>query len=38
MELRLSRPSPAMLVAVTALFVGLGGSAFAVSNIGTNDI
>ena len=27
-----------MLVAITALFVGLGGSAFAVSNIGTNDI
>ena len=38
MKLRLSRPSPAMLVAVTALFVGLGGSAFAVSNIGTNDL
>lgn len=31
-------PSPAMLVALVALFVSLGGSAYAVSKVGTNQI
>ena len=37
-KLRFGRPSPAMAVAVTALFVALGGSAFAVATIGTDDL
>lgn len=32
------RPSPAMIVALVALFVALGGSAYAASKIGTKDI
>ena len=35
---KLKRPSPAMVVAVLALFVGLGGGAYAAKKIGTNDI
>ena len=31
-------PSPAMLVALVALFVSLGGSAYAVSKVGTKQI
>jgi hypothetical protein len=31
MKIKLSRPSPAMVVALIALFISLGGSAFAVS-------
>lgn len=34
----IKRPSPAMLVALVALFVSLGGSAYAVTQIGTNQI
>jgi hypothetical protein len=32
------RPSPAMLIALLALFVALGGSAYAVSTVGARDI
>jgi hypothetical protein len=32
------RPSPALVISVLALFVALGGSAYAASKIGTNDI
>ena len=35
---RLRLPSPAMAVALLALFVALGGSAWAVSNVGTNQL
>jgi len=37
-RLRFNRPSPAMVVACVALFVALGGTAFAVQKIGTNQI
>lgn len=37
-RLRLGRPSPAMVIAVTALLVGLGGSAYAVSSVGTSEL
>ena len=36
-KLRLRRPSPALVIAVIALFVGLGGGAYA-AQIGTKDI
>ena len=38
MKLRLRAPSPAMVVALIALFVSLGGSAYAVATIGSDDI
>lgn len=38
MRFRLSKPTPAFVVAVTALFVALGGTSYAVSQIGTLDI
>jgi hypothetical protein len=38
MKRRLRAPSPAMVVALTALFVSLGGSAYAVATIGSDDI
>jgi hypothetical protein len=38
MKRRLRAPSPAMVVALIALFVSLGGSAYAVATIGSNDI
>lgn len=38
MKRRLRAPSPAMVVALLALFVSLGGSAYAVATIGSNDI
>ena len=38
MKRRLRAPSPAMVVALVALFVSLGGSAYAVATIGSDDI
>jgi hypothetical protein len=38
MKRRLRAPSPAMVVALIALFVSLGGSAYAVATIGSDDI
>jgi hypothetical protein len=38
MKRRLRVPSPAMVVALIALFVSLGGSAYAVATIGSDDI
>ena len=38
MTRRLRAPSPAMVVALIALFVSLGGSAYAVATIGSDDI
>lgn len=38
MKASIKMPSPAMLVALVALFVSLGGSAYAVTKIGTNQI
>jgi hypothetical protein len=38
MKRRLRPPSPSMVVALIALFVSLGGSAYAVATIGSNDI
>ena len=38
MRLRMSKPTPALVVAVTALFISLGGTSYAVSQIGSNDI
>ena len=38
MKRRLRAPSPAMVVAMIALFVSLGGSAYAVATIGSDDI
>lgn len=38
MKASIKMPSPAMLVALVALFVALGGSAYAVNAIGTNQI
>jgi hypothetical protein len=38
MKRRLRAPSPAMIVALVALFVSLGGSAYAVATIGSDDI
>ena len=38
MKRRLRAPSPAMVVALIALFVSLGGSAYAVATIGSGDI
>jgi hypothetical protein len=38
MKRRLHAPSPAMVVALIALFVSLGGSAYAVATIGSDDI
>ncbi len=35
---RIGPPSPAMVVALVALFVALGGSAFAVSQVGTKQL
>ena len=35
---KLRRPSPALVIAVVALFVGLGGGAYAAKKIGTNDL
>ncbi|HEY0318571.1 MAG TPA: hypothetical protein VGC49_09795 [Solirubrobacterales bacterium] len=32
------RPSPALVISILALFVALGGSAYAANKIGTNDI
>ena len=36
--IRIRRPSPAMVVALTALFVALGGSSYAALKIGTKDL
>jgi hypothetical protein len=38
MKTWIKMPSPAMLVALLALFVALGGSAYAVNKVGTNQI
>jgi hypothetical protein len=38
MKRRIRAPSPAMVVALIALFVSLGGSAYAVATIGSDDI
>jgi hypothetical protein len=38
MKRHLHAPSPAMVVALISLFVSLGGSAYAVATIGSNDI
>lgn len=38
MRFRLSKPTPAFVVAVTALFVALGGTSYAVTQIGSADI
>jgi hypothetical protein len=38
MKRRLRAPSPSMVVALIALFVSLGGSAYAVATIGSDDI
>ncbi len=38
MKASIKMPSPAMLVALLALFVALGGSAYAVNKVGTNQI
>ena len=38
MKPSIKMPSPAMVVALVALFVSLGGSAYAVSKVGTNQI
>jgi hypothetical protein len=38
MKRRVRAPSPAMVVALIALFVSLGGSAYAVATIGSDDI
>ncbi|MCX6396537.1 MAG: hypothetical protein NTV23_08630 [Propionibacteriales bacterium] len=38
MRFRLSKPTPAFVVAVTALFVALGGTSYAVTQIGTYGI
>jgi hypothetical protein len=38
MKRRLRAPSPAMVVALISLFVSLGGSAYAVATIGSDDI
>jgi hypothetical protein len=35
---RLGRPSPAMIVAIVALFLGLGGGAYAAKKIGTKQL
>ena len=35
---KLRRPSPALVIAVVALFVGLGGGAYAANKIGTNNL
>ena len=37
-KVSLRRPSPALVISILALFVALGGSAYAASKIGTNDI
>ena len=37
-NLRRFRPSPAMLVALIALFVAMGGVGYAASKIGTSEI
>lgn len=37
-RLHVSRPSPAMIVAVAALVVALGGSAYAVNKVGTKQL
>lgn len=38
MRIRLSRPTPAFVVATAALFVALGGTSYAVAQIGSLDI
>ena len=38
MKPSIKMPSPAMVVALVALFVSLGGSAYVVSKVGTNQI
>lgn len=37
-HLKLRRPSPAMLVACTALFVAMGGTAYAVTSVAPNSV
>ena len=37
-KLRAGRPSPALVISLLALFVALGGSAYAATKIGTKDI
>jgi hypothetical protein len=37
-NLRFKKPSPAMVIAVIALFIGLSGAAYAGNKIGTNQI
>jgi hypothetical protein len=37
-KLRFKKPSPALVIAVIALFVGLSGGAYAANKIGTNQI
>lgn len=37
-QFRASRPSPALVISIIALFVALGGSAYAASKIGTKNI
>ena len=37
-KLRSRRPSPSLVISILALFVALGGSAYAASKVGTKDI
>ena len=37
-KLRANRPSPALVISVIALFVALGGSAYAAKKIGSKEI
>ena len=37
-KLRFKKPSPALVIAVIALFVGLSGGAYAANKVGTNQI
>ena len=37
-SLRFKKPSPALVIAVIALFVGLSGGAYAASKVGTNQL
>ncbi len=37
-QLRTRRPSPALVISILALFVALGGSAYAATKVGTKDI
>ncbi|MBK5111881.1 MAG: hypothetical protein JJE10_11090, partial [Thermoleophilia bacterium] len=37
-NLRFKKPSPALVIAMIALFVGLGGGAYAANSVGKNQV